>query len=604
MANYVPSDVCVGTWEISGADDLCAQNEALTQESYVAENININGAPLNIFKLLGVHEQSNGSLLNQGVLLSSAPSPGYPLSNINNSGSWRSVQASSSVAGTAFIGIDFGINTQSNGQSEYAPVQPNLVGVGAITFTQADTALNFARQVRVDITDGKITQIPVPSFIGVGNGQLSFLKIGPNAVAATLTLTAISSTQFSVFVKPVVGALQNLGTLIVGITFRSVYGEMLVSNGSTPFSTGDSFTLTLNYDWKRAGVYNLVQSSSAVTLNLQTTLLAKAVRIVPTLFTGSGNWEVLTFDVLESAPTDINNIQDLFFQENRDRDYSTNPIAIKAQYSINDSITDLSKFGFNILDQYSFSLSFSTMVQALGRPIVTGDIIEVIPELQYDQNLRPVRKFLEVTDTGWASQGFSTAWKPTLYRFAAQQVLPSQETRDIFGTIDTQKYLVADNILGDLGIGEQVDTSPLTVVEQTSANAKAAVPEVGSDDQITTVGQPMPVAIPSANPKGQPAANIGAGKQGIYIEDALPPAGSQYKEGYTLPLAVDSTDGDWFRLYYPQEVNIPPRLYRFSVVKNRWVFMETDRRGEYTSAKPSVHKILMSESKQSIRNKT
>jgi hypothetical protein len=171
----------------------------------------------------------------------------------------------------------------------------------------------------------------------------------------------------------------------------------------------------------------------------------------------AGSWEVLNFDVVDSAPTDHNNIQDLFYNENRDRDYAKTPLTLKAQYNIADSITDLSKFGINILDQYSFVCSFAVMVSLLGRPLVVGDIIEVVPELQYDQNLKPVRKFLEVTDVGWASVGFSSAWVPTLYRFSAQQAMPSQETRDIFGTMDTQKFLTPDDFFSNMSWTDRHD---------------------------------------------------------------------------------------------------------------------------------------------------
>jgi hypothetical protein len=322
------------------------------------------------------------------------------------------------------------------------------------------------------------------------------------------------------------------------------------------------------------------------------------------MFTGTGSWEVSEFDVRDSVPTDINNIQDLFFNENRDRDYADSPITLRVQFNPADSTSDLSRFGINILDQYSFTASFNSMVQLLGRPIVVGDIIEVVPEMQYDHNLNPVRKFLEVTDTGWASEGFGPQWQPMLYRFQAQQALPSQETRDIFGSLNTQKYLLSDDLLQ---FNNQLDTTPLTQTEEIIKIAADAVPEVGSDDLIVTVGQPLKAALPSANAKGQPEAvaqqPFPAGPQGPHIEDGLPSNGEPYGEGYKLPEAAGVSDGDYFRLYYAPETKIPPRLYKFSAIKNRWIFMETDRRGDYSSHRPSVRNILQSDTKQSLKKK-
>jgi len=596
LPNYTPTTPCVGEWEISGEDDICARNEASLQESYAAENLNINGAPLNIYKLLGVHEQGDGSTLNNGKLFASIAEPGYPLSNLNN-GVWHSIQVGSAVVGNAFIGVDFGIN-QINNQPSNAPVKPKLQKVGAVVIKQGNTAFNYAKQVKVEIADGK-TQVQSSIFNGTGSGTILNLSVGPNAVAGVATIMATSPTTFDVVWRPVVGSLVNLGTITVGAKFESTILNFKIVGS---FNAGDSFSVVVTYDWKRVGVFNLTQTSNATTLNLQSALSAKAARVVPTMFTGTDHWEVLQFDVLDSPPTDINNVQDLFFQENRDRDYAKTPLPIKAQYSINDSISDLSKFGLNILDQYSFTVSFAVMVGLLGRPIVTGDIIEVIPELQYDHNLRPVKKFLEVTDTGWASAGYTTGWKPTLYRFQAQEAIPSQETRDIFGTFDTQKYLTADSILAD-GVGH-IDTSVLTVTEETIKDASAAVPERGSDDGLSVEMIIQQPPQPNVNVKGQPAPVSGKQKPNIYIEDGLPKNGEPYGEGYSLPDPTTSKDGEYFRLYYPDDTKIAPRLHRFSAVKNRWIFVEQDRRVEYTSAKPSLHNILNSSTKQSIGKKS
>jgi len=190
-----------------------------------------------------------------------------------------------------------------------------------------------------------------------------------------------------------------------------------------------------------------------------------------------------------------------------------------------------------------------------------------------------------------------------VFRFTAQQVLPSQETRDIFGTLDTQKYLVADSILAD-GVGEQLNVAPLTITEELKKAADDAVPETGSDEQLSTLGQPIPDLHPPPNARPtEPKPTLPPFKANIYQEDALPPNGEPYKEGYSLPPVTDATDGEYFRLYYPEELKIPPRLYRFSAAKNRWIYLETDRRGDYSSYKPSVRKILLSSTKQGLKKK-
>lgn len=591
---YVVVEPCIGTWEISGGDDQCALTEAQNQASYAAEIININGAPLNIYKLLGVHEQGTGSIISQGTVFASSPAPGYPVSNIMGAGAWRSSQTGTSISGAAYVGVDFGIDLNAaTNKSEYAPPKPNWKKVGAVAIQQGDTAINFARQVRVETTDGSLSVGAI-----TGNGTWTATP-GPDAEDGLITISFTSATAFTVTYTHL-GVVTSLG---VGSTAGFQHPIISLQVTGT-FTTGDLVTIPLNYEWKRQGVFNLVQSSTPVLLNLQREVLAKAVRVVPTLYTGAGNWEIASMDVLDSPPTDINNIQDLFFNENRDRDYAKTPLVLKAQYSINNSVTDLSKFGLNILDQYSFVASFPVMVGLLGRPLVTGDIIEVVPERQYDQNLKTVRKFLEVTDTGWAAEGFSTGWKPSLYRFSAQQALPSQETRDIFGTIDTQKYMVADSFFNDLGVGPQIDTTPLSTTEEINKTAKQKVPETGDDLGVSADGMPGRQPTPPVNLKGQPEAlSPVPTKQNIYVEDGLPPNDQPYGEGYTLPDLTSATDGDYFRLYYPENTKIAPRLYRYSAVKNKWIFMEQDRRSAASSLKPSLQKIMQSPTKQGLGKK-
>lgn len=605
LTPYVPPNLCKGEWEISGQRDECAEGEFTNQQTYVAEVLNINGAPVNIYKLLGVHEQGVGSVKANGEMLGSDGPVGFELDNLlNNTGSWQSPSSGSTIiANGEYFGISFGY--KNAGTAEYVPLQPNYQTVAAVVIKQANTAFNFARQVRVDISSEGLTVKP-SQFVGVGDGLLSGVTPRENAKPGQIIATAFTPTEFMVYFYPTNGPQQFIGVAEVDVPFTSPTVDFVITSGTIPFEStipADEFTIQMDYVWKRAGIFNLVQSAQPVSLNLQSGLLVHAIRVIPTLYTASGPWEILEFDVLDSAPTNINNIQDLFFNENRDRDYDKIPLTLKCQYTPNDSISDLAKFGINILDQYLFTTSFATMVSLLGRPIVTGDILEIPNELQYDQNLKPIRKFLEVTDTGWASEGFSPSWRPTVYRFSAQQALPSQETRDIFGTIDTQKYMMVDSLFGD-GISDQIDTTPLTQTEEIIKMANDAVPEIGSDDELSVDSKPIPVPQHKFNAKAeQPQPMNPAFKASHTIEDGLPPAGEEYGEGYKLPDVAGATDGEYFRLYYPDSTDIPPRLYRFSAVKNRWIYLETDRRGQYSSHKPSIRKILESSTKQGLNKK-
>ena len=591
LAPYIPYVPQTGTMDLASINpSFCSNTDQIRQEQYVAEMLNISGAPIHIYKMLGVHEQADGVLL--GDYFSSTPYPGLPAATVNSLG-WKSLfTGQDNVMTPSYIGIDFGIKSPN----AYNPNKSAFTKVGSVSLIQSASPNEFASQVRVETTDGSL-DIKSPTYFGNTSGYAVINGLGVNASEATV-FASFNGVSFDIMATLISGLTVSLGTAQIGKPFFSTYANFTINHNS--FTLGDAFQFEIKFIWKRAGVFPLIQSPTLQILNFQTELLVRAVRVIPTMFSGNGNWVINQFNAHEYIQTGINNIQDLFFGENRDREYSKQPLLIKAQYSLPTSSTDFSKFGLNILDSYSFNVSFASMVSLLGRPIVTGDIIEVIPEMQYDHNLKPIRKFLEVTDTSWAAEGFTHHWRPTIYQFHAQQALPSQETKDIFGSIDANKYLTLDSII-DGGIGMQVDTTPLTATEQIIADAANRVPETGSDDEFIIESVPLPQAT-KRNEKGnpEPANPINNAKK-LYIEDGLPKNGELYGEGYSLPDVNQATDGEYFRLNYPPSIGTPSRLYRFSIAKNRWIYQETDKRGKYSSHKPSAQ--AMFENPINIRNK-
>ena len=79
---------------------------------------------------------------------------------------------------------------------------------------------------------------------------------------------------------------------------------------------------------------------------------------------------------------------------------------------------------------------------------------------------------------------------------------------------------------------------------------------------------------------------------GIQTEDGLPPDGAPFTSGFALPDVAGVQDGTYFRLEYPPQQNIAARLYKFSIVKNKWIYIETDRRSQRSAHRPSQLAIL------------
>jgi hypothetical protein len=580
LPNYAPPDLCVGTFDLVACQDTF-------QEQLAAENLNISGAPLNVFKLLGVHEQGKLiDLVGAGAAINASSAAFDELAP-----NWSSPQIGMQVLKSpSWIGYDFGTIKTSYLQEQNAPGSPNAQHITSIRIAQPNTGQR-ALQIRVERSIGGYKLDPLKvKFTGSGNGSISGFTPGAGALPGNFMLVADTPTSFTVFFTSATTVV--VGICTVGVRFNSMFGSFIIQPGTVPFITGDMFSLPIELDWFRVDVVNLPDTPSPALIRIKQSSASRYWRIVPTSFSGvlsNSSWEVQRLELFDFQATRLDDIQDELFLENRDRDYAKQSVQFKVAYQPFDAVSDLSKFGFQVSDIYTFTTVFSTMVRSLGRPIVVGDVLEVPSEMQYDHNLRPVRKFLEVTETGWSADGYTTSWRPITFKFQAQQLIPSQETRDIFGTIDTQKYSIDDS---DFFKGvQQIQTGMLTATEAVNAEAALAVPEKGTNIREQASG---------TNRYNAPGSYDGVG---LYVEDGLPPDGLSYTEGFKLIDVGKATEGEYFRLNYDPALNISARLYRFSKVKNAWIFVEKDRRAERSSFKPSQLEIFNQPTVMSLTTK-
>lgn len=339
--------------------------------------------------------------------------------------------------------------------------------------------------------------------------------------------------------------------------------------------------------WFRISVASLPDTPSLVTIQVNANASYNKWRIIPTFFNGvatNDSWEIVQCQMLEMNQISLDNIQDYVLLENRDRSYSRTSVLLKSQYDLMDVQTELAKFGINLPQTYIFTLSFSAMVEKLGRPILIGDIVELPGETQYDAQLRPVKKWLEVTDTGWSTEGYTMNWRPQLFRFYAQPILPSVEHKDILGLPGKVNNLQTDedSIFNGLLQNDQAFKSAETI-KQFAADA---VPETGSD----------PADIQSGLP------NLGnsvtdAGKydgRDLYVEDAIPPDGAPFTVGDTPPAWGTVPVGSYHRLSYasyPASIRPPDRLLQLQT-SGRWKIIEVDKRNDPESHKKTMSRMM------------
>lgn len=469
--------------------------------SLVEEHLNIGASPINVFKLLGIHEQGKLiDLTGNGSAISSGEYPDYRTTNAfnDNTSEWRSVQKGTMISTAGWIGYDFG---------------PILLDDDRLRYS-VDT------QVKHHITTIKIQQ-----------GCDSKNRVSKARIERSID----------------------------GIT------------------------------WFGVSIVNLPDTNNIETISFKQSAPSRYWRIRPITFLGgiSDYWAVKQLEMIDYSVTRLDNIQDEYgFLENRDRAYAKESIAMKGYYDLQEFLTDLSRFGIDMsgTQQFVFKISFNSAVKLLGRPIIIGDIIEVPSEAQYTPDLKEIKKFLEVTDVGWASEGFTPGWKPTIQRVAAMPMMASQETLDIIGDINTPSSV---NEFFNL---EQ----PLFGMESFTANAKidaeanSQVPERGED--IADIRVFTESEIQEASNHGINIGKLNVNQRAIYVEDGLPPNGLPYTEGMSWP--INPTDGDYHRLTYEARLNVPARLHKFSIMKNRWVFVEEDKRRAQNSGKPMLSSLL------------
>ena len=148
------------------------------------------------------------------------------------------------------------------------------------------------------------------------------------------------------------------------------------------------------------------------------------------------------YDVL--APT---NIQDLLFLENRDRTYDPNIYRLRGHYNVQNLDFDLSQFGMFLNNDIIFiTVHYNDMIDLIGRKLMVGDVIELPHLLDYNPLKETIptalKRFMQITDANYASEGFSPTWFPHLWRIKCEPLVDSEEFSQILSApIDQDTYL-------------------------------------------------------------------------------------------------------------------------------------------------------------------
>jgi len=505
--NVDASSALCSPWQLTKSDE----KEICYMSGLVEEHLNIGGADINLFKLLGVHEQGQLiDLTGNGSGISSGDGTNFPITNAFDiyQTEWRSTLKGQNLLDSGYIGYDFGEIKLDNGRLQYGVETYVKHNIATIRIKQSNNSENRVTKARIERSNDGIK-------------------------------------------------------------------------------------------WFGAAIVKLPDDGFLNTINFNHTVPSRYWRIRPLEFNGNGTnyWAVQALELIDYDTTTIDDIQDEIFQENRDRDYSFEAIAMKAQYDLLDVQSELTAFGIELPSQtYYLQFAFSACVRLLGRPVVIGDILEMPSEAQYSFNLKRIKKYVEVTDVAWAVDGFTPGYTPTLLRIMAQPMIASQETMDLFDEIADEPS--DDNGLSkyglkDLNVTEERDGPEFQdnedVAQYIAAAANTHTPELGVDTADINIFTDQ--QIQNAADQGvENLSLLNVNQKALYIEDALPPNGIDYTIGDVLPDITPSLlDGAYHRLTYSGiNKDIPARLFKFSIKKNRWIFMESDKRAENNPIKPRL----------------
>ena len=142
-------------------------------------------------------------------------------------------------------------------------------------------------------------------------------------------------------------------------------------------------------------------------------------------------------------------IQDLLFMENRNRVYEQDIYRLRGHYNVQNLDFDLSQFGLFLTNDVIFiTVHYNDMIDLIGRKLMVGDVFE-LPHLTDYHPLNeaiPVslRRYYQITDANYASEGFSQTWYPHLWRIKCEPLVDSQEFANIL-TAPVEK----DNYMGN-----------------------------------------------------------------------------------------------------------------------------------------------------------
>ena len=274
------------------------------------------------------------------------------------------------------------------------------------------------------------------------------------------------------------------------------------------------------------------------------------------------------------------NIQDLLFQENRDRIYDPDIYRLRCHYNVQDLDLDLSQFGLMIASGTLYiTLHTKSMVDTFGRKLMSGDVLE-LPNLKEFYSLDetiPValKRYYVVQEGTRPAAGFSPTWWSHLWRIKCTPMIDSQEYSQILNQVVIGVNGSPILINGNTTTYGNITSSGIQYANMNEAivtQAEFEVPESGyNTDALYT-----PLFV-NGDPK-QGTLPVGSSPQqrwtGYLVNDG------EAANGYPVTPATEFPDSPTVGQYILRQDYFPARLYRWS--GSVWEYVSTSQRTPLT----------------------
>lgn len=186
-------------------------------------------------------------------------------------------------------------------------------------------------------------------------------------------------------------------------------------------------------------------------------------------------YEGPTTDAEGNTDTDVTTIQDVLFLENVNRKYNPNVIELRGHYTPQDVNYDLSQFGiFLSSDVIRIQFHYNDMVDALGRKLIPGDVLE-FPNMR-DVPLNSevgINRYYVVQDALYSAGGYGQKWFPHIWLVRAKMISASPEYTEIINQAATGQTAG--------GVGQGIGVMPEGFTETADKNGN---PGNGCNPQI------------------------------------------------------------------------------------------------------------------------